>query len=84
MRQTIAVIDPGTRVPELDCYNRISRHSPLPTSYHLPAQHGIDSLVRVQDLTVGVIILGSGASVHDDEPWQKALNGLATAPIANG
>ncbi|MEZ4319969.1 MAG: hypothetical protein R3F61_20830 [Myxococcota bacterium] len=75
---TLAVIDPGTRVPELDCYNRISRHSPIPTTYHMPAQHGIDSLLRVQDHTAGVIVLGSGASVNDREPWQVALNDWLT------
>ena len=73
--RTIAVIDPGTKFPELDCFNRISRNSPLPCSYHLPAQLGIDSLERLPDPVVGVIILGSGASVHDGEPWQDALNG---------
>ena len=70
----LAVIDPGTRVPELDCFNRISRHSPLPATLHLPAQWGVDSLERVQDGVAGIIILGSGASVHDDEPWQHALD----------
>ncbi|MCB9675314.1 MAG: hypothetical protein H6737_09375 [Alphaproteobacteria bacterium] len=81
MRPTLAVIDPGTRVPELDCYNRISRNSPLPTTYHLPAQHGMDSLERVQGHTAGVVILGSGASVNDREPWQVALNAWLTARL---
>jgi GMP synthase (glutamine-hydrolysing) len=81
----LAVIDPGTRVPELDCFNRISQASPLSATYHLPAQWGIDSLVRQPDVA-GVVLLGSGASVHDGEPWQDALNGwlserLSTLPM---
>ncbi len=84
--RTVAVIDPGAKFPEIDCFNRISRNSPLPCTYHLPAQWGIDSLERTPDPIVGVIILGSGASVYDDEPWQKALNGwlserLQTTPM---
>lgn len=70
----LAVLDPGTRVPELDCFNRIALHSPLPTTYHLPAQHGVDSLRRRPDIA-GVIILGSGASATASEPWQEELNG---------
>ncbi len=72
--KTIAVIDPGTRVPELDCFNRISLASPIPCTYHLPAQEGIDSLVRVQDHIAGIIVLGSGASVYDGEPWQQVFD----------
>ena len=74
----IAIIDPGTKFPELDCYNRISMNSSLKTTYHLPAQQGIDSLKRVEASCVGAIILGSGASVHDEEPWQTELNGWLT------
>lgn len=69
----LAVIDPGTRFPELDCFNRISLNSPLSATYHLPAQQGIESLIRRPDIA-GIIILGSGASVHDDEDWQLVLN----------
>lgn len=70
----IAVIDPGTRVPELDCFNRLARACSLPLTYHLPALCGVDSLVRSSDELAGVVILGSGASVHDGEPWQEALD----------
>ena len=40
----IAIIDPGTRVPELDCFNQLTRRSPVPLTYHLPALFGVDSL----------------------------------------
>jgi GMP synthase-like glutamine amidotransferase len=69
----LAVIDPGTRVPELDCFNRMSRRSRLPLTYHLPALFGLDSLRRVEDGVVGVVVLGSGASVNDPLDWQEAL-----------
>lgn len=70
----IAVIDPGTRVPELDCFNRMSRAADLPLTYHLPALFGVDSLLRSPDALAGIVILGSGASVHDGAPWQEALD----------
>ncbi len=70
----IAVIDPGTRVPELDCFNRMVRASPVPLTYHLPALHGSESLHRVNDGLLGLVILGSGASPLDDEPWQAAFD----------
>lgn len=73
MNRHIAVIDPGMRVPELDCFNRMARVSALPLTYHLPAMFGLDSLYRAEDGLAGVIVLGSGASVNDDLPWQTAL-----------
>lgn len=82
----IAVIDPGAKVAELHSYNRLSLASPLPTTYHLPAIYGIDSLERIADDIAGIVIFGSGASVHDDEPWQVAMNRwlepyLQTTPV---
>lgn len=73
MRGHVAVIDPAMRVPELDCYNRLARHAHMPLTYHLPALHGVDSLVRDEDGLLGVVILGSGASVNDDLAWQHVL-----------
>lgn len=73
MRAHVAVIDPGTRVPELDCFNRMSRRSRLPLTYHLPALFGLDSLRRAEDGLRAVVILGSGASVNEALPWQDEL-----------
>ena len=73
-RPHIAVIDPATRTPELDCFNTMARRSPLPLTYHLPALHGFDSLYREGRPLAGVVILGSGASVYDDVPWIPALS----------
>ncbi|MCA9569901.1 MAG: hypothetical protein KC656_18780 [Myxococcales bacterium] len=69
----LAVLDPGTRIPELDSFNRIARNSPITATYHLPAQQGMASL-RAQPDVAGVVILGSGASVNDGEPWQIEMN----------
>jgi GMP synthase (glutamine-hydrolysing) len=73
VKSHIAVIDPAMRIPELDCFNRMARSSPVPLTYHLPALYGLDSLVRSADGVEGVVILGSGASVNDDLPWQQDL-----------
>lgn len=69
----IAVIDPAVRIPELDSYNHIVQMSSLPTSYHLPAMFGIESLLDA-GRPAAIIVMGSGASVHDNLPWQQELN----------
>jgi GMP synthase-like glutamine amidotransferase len=69
----VAVIDPGLRVAELDCFNRISRRSPLRCTYHLPAMFGLDSLRRAEAGLAAVIVLGSGASVNDSLGWQDGM-----------
>jgi GMP synthase-like glutamine amidotransferase len=73
MRPHVAVLDPGMRVPELDCFNRMSRRSRIPLTYHLPALFGMDSVRRAEDGLVGLIVLGSGASVNEAHDWQEAL-----------
>ena len=70
----VAVIDPGTRVPEVDCFNRMSRSSRIPLTYHPVAQFGVDSLHRSTEGIAGIVILGSGASVHDQSRWQQDLD----------
>jgi len=70
----IAVIDPGCRLPELDAFNRLSHLSSSCLSYHLPAMFGMESLLDMPSKPSGLIILGSGASVYDDLPWQNSLN----------
>lgn len=84
MRAHVAVIDPGTRVPELDCFNRMAREAPGPLTYHLPALFGIDSLERAEAGLVGLIVLGSGASVHDRAPWQDAFDAWLLPRLTGG
>ena len=78
----VAVLDPGTRIPELDCFNRMSRAASIPLTYHLPAIRGADSLHRQTDGVVGIVILGSGASVHENADWQLALDEWLLPKIA--
>ena len=70
---SILVIDPGTRVAELDCFNYISQRSKTPCTYHLPAINGFSSLRCHKGPIKAIIILGSGASVYDDLEWQGQL-----------
>src|SRR5688500_14799459 len=79
----VAVIDPAMRVPELDCFNRMTRRSRGPLTYHLPALFGMDSLERGGE-PAGIVILGSGASVNDDLPWQHALKGWLRPRVEGG
>jgi GMP synthase-like glutamine amidotransferase len=70
----IAVIDPAVKTAETDCFNRLVLESPLPLTYHLPKLGGMDSLVATQAGMAGIVVLGSGSSVNDGEPWQLAMN----------
>lgn len=80
----LAVIDPATRVPELDCYNRISRRSRIPTTYHLPALQGVDTLAAGSDDIAGIVLFGSGANVGDGLPWQVDLEEWLQPRIRSG
>lgn len=84
MSPHVAVIDPGMRVAELDCFNRMVLRSPIPLTYHLPALFGLDSLRRVESELRGVVIFGSGASVHDDLPWQHELVAWLAPRVRSG
>jgi GMP synthase (glutamine-hydrolysing) len=70
----IVVIDPAMKTPETGCFNFLTLQSALPTTYHLPAILGMETL-QAEDpaLIRGFIVLGSMASVHDRAPWQLAL-----------
>ncbi len=71
---TLFVIDPGTCVPEVECFNAIARRSPLITSYHLPALFGVGSLDDPhQGVCAGIILFGSRSSVSENNPWQQKL-----------
>ena len=73
-RRHVAVIDPGTKVAETDCFERMVQASPIPLSYHLPALEGLETLREIEEHVGGVVIFGSGASVHDPLAWQDALS----------
>jgi GMP synthase-like glutamine amidotransferase len=71
MRKSVVVVDPAVRVAEIDCFNRITQDFGQPTHYMAPVLRG-DPYPAVEDVRA-VVILGSGASVHEKLPWQLAL-----------
>lgn len=83
-RPVLVVIDPGTRIPELDSFNRLAQSATLPATYHVPAQQGSDSLRRITGDIAGIVMFGSGASVHDDEPWQTEMDAWLMPQIKAG
>lgn len=73
-RPHLLVIDPAMRIAEIECFNRMALHSPLPLTYHLPALRGMQSLaVEPMDSVRGLVILGSASSVNDRLSWQHEL-----------
>ena len=72
-KRQIAVIDPGTRVPEIETFNILALESTVPLTYHLPALFGMETLESLPEDLLGIIVLGSGASVYDEDPWIGAL-----------
>lgn len=70
--RSIAIVDPGCRVPELGAFNQMSLMSSVPCSYHLPALFGASSMETLEK-PLGIVIMGSGASVHETIAWQDHL-----------
>ena len=73
--RSVFVIDPALKTCELDCFNQIIRWAPEETlfSYFAPGLFGMTDLIETRILPRGIIILGSGASVHDQFEWQDSL-----------
>ncbi len=70
----LAIIDPATRVAETACFDKVSSLRPAwRTSYIRPALNGLHELNEL-DEPDAVIVLGSGASVHDALPWQTPVH----------
>lgn len=82
MRKLI-VIDPAVNTPEVGCFNIIVDQAGMPTTYHLPASVGYESLSHLSNKsalenTAGVVLFGSNCSVNDRLPWQKHLENCLT------
>ena len=75
-RRPIFVIDPALHTCELDCFNQCVRRAPASADfrYFAPAKYGCEDLLATDETPCGLLILGSGASVYDAEPWQKRLH----------
>lgn len=81
--KTIMVIDPSLKTPEIESYNNLVLKSPVKTSYHLPAIHSTKSMVESMNNILGIILLGSAASVNDDVDWIKDIELVLQKAIKN-
>ena len=81
----IAVIDPAVRTAEVQGFCKIARHSILKCDYHMPALCGLNSIHDL-DLTTlkGIVLFGSGASVHENHAWQPGLIAFLKKAIDQG
>lgn len=80
-------VDPGLKTVDTQACQEISQIDPnLGFSHHLPATQGMESILkREKEVSpLGLIILGSVASVNTQEPWQQALNPWLREKISSG
>ena len=80
----LMVIDPAVVSPSIDSFNRISKISHLPLTYHLPALFGFSNFLDNNlDNVRGIIIFGSATSVNKNSSWQKSLENLLLIAFEN-
>ncbi len=80
----LMVIDPAVVSPSIDSFNRISKISHLPLTYHLPALFGFSKFLDNNlDNVRGIIIFGSATSVNENSSWQKSLENLLLIAFEN-
>lgn len=72
-RPHLVVIDPAVRNAEIDCWKNLSGLTSLPTTYHLPALKGFESLQGETSGICGIVLFGSASSVNDRLAWQQPL-----------
>ena len=80
----LMVIDPAVLKPAIESYNRIASVAPYPVTYHLPALFGTNSLNMFNKNVRGIIVLGSAASVNDDNKWQQDISNIMIESSSNG
>ena len=81
--KTVMIIDPSLKAPEIESYNKLALKSPVKTSYHLPAIYSTKSMVESINNILGIILLGSAASVHGDFDWMKDIELVLQKAIKN-
>ena len=81
--KSLMVIDPSLKTPELESFNEIALHSPIKTTYHLPAIHSSKSMNEKFNNVNGIILMGSAASVHDSYKWIIDLERIIKKAIKN-
>ena len=79
----LMVIDPAVLKPAIESFNRIANVAPYPVTYHLPALYGTNSLNMFNHDVRGIIVLGSAASVNDDNKWQQDISDIMIDASAN-
>jgi len=82
-KKHLMVIDPAVVKPAIESFNRIASVAPYPVTYHLPALYGTNSLNMFNKNVRGIIVLGSAASVNDDNKWQQTISDIMIEASAN-
>ena len=82
-KKHLMVIDPAVVKPAIESFNRITSVAPYPVTYHLPALYGTNSLNMFNKNVRGIIVLGSAASVNDDNKWQQTISDIMIEASAN-
>lgn len=71
----VFVIDPALHTCELNCFNElVQRSAGYKFQYFAPALFGVSELIQTSIRPSAIVILGSGASVYDEQPWQVEMN----------
>ena len=82
-KKHLMVIDPAIVKPAIESFNRIASVAPYPVTYHLPALYGTNSLNMFNKNVRGIIVMGSAASVNDDNKWQRDISDIVINASAN-
>ena len=80
----LMIIDPAVVKPALESFNRIASIAPYPVTYHLPALYGTTSLRLYNNNVRGVIVMGSAASVNDNNKWQQDISDIMIDASSKG
>ena len=80
----LMIIDPAVVKPALESFNRIASIAPYPVTYHLPALYGTTSLRIYNNNVRGVIVMGSAASVNDNNKWQQDISDIMIDASSKG
>ena len=83
-KKHLMVIDPAIVKPAIESFNRIASVAPYPVTYHLPALYGASSLGMYNSNVRGIIVMGSAASVNDDNKWQQDISEIMTDASSKG
>ena len=81
----IFVIDPAQHTCELSCFNElVQRSNGYKFQYFAPALFGVNDVLTTDACPTVIVILGSGASVYDNQPWQSDVNQWLLAHMKSG